>query len=91
MYCIRNNLLIQMSKHIYIILYNEYSFTTLQFLPYYFMVASDMPERKHREICCYTAYEISCCTLDQCFSNGGTCTTGGKQKVNWRSMKLFEN
>ena len=80
-----------MSKHTYIILYNEYSFTTLQFLPYYFMVASDMSERKHYEICCYTAYKISCCTTRSMLFKWWYITTGGKQRVNWRSIKLFDN
>ena len=77
------NLLIQTSKCIYVILYNEYSFTTLQFLSYYFTVASDMCLKGNiMRFAAILHMKFPVAPLVQCFSNGGICTTGSTLRGN---------
>jgi hypothetical protein len=56
------------------------------------MAASDLSLKGN-----FTRFAAMLCTmfpvapLNQCFSNGGICTTGGMQRVMWWYVKLFGN
>ena len=94
MYCICNNLLIQMNKQIYIYTVFCATNTALQLFSFcpitlWLPVTCLKGNTARFAVILHTKFPVA--PLDQCFSNGGKCTTGGKQRVNWRFMKLFEN